>query len=254
MMERLNKVLARAGLASRRGADHLIREGRVSVNGKVVDELGLRVDPARDAIKVDGKRLPPPPSSNTYLILNKPRGCVTTLSDPEGRDTVKRFLRGVPGRVFPVGRLDYHSEGLLIFTDDGELARDLMHPRSHVPKTYAVKVRGIPGPAALSRLRHGVSIDGRRTLPARVEFSRRGANPWLEVTIVEGRKHQVRRMLLAVGHPVLKLRRIRYDGLRLGDLPPGGLRPLRPDEVARLREAIRSRSSGGRRRRRPRSG
>ena len=144
-----------------------------------------------------------------------------------------------------MGRLDYNTEGLLLFTDDGDLARDLMHPRSHVPKTYAVKIRGFPAPETLSRLRRGLPLDGRKTLPARVEVAHGGANPWLEVTVVEGRKHQVRRMLQIVGHPVVKLRRIRYAGLKLGDLRPGGLRSLHSDEVARLPDAVRSGGSRG---------
>lgn len=243
-MERLNKVLGRAGVSSRRGADRLIEEGRVTVNGRVVRELGTRVDPARDAIKVDGRRVAAAPATHTYLMLNKPRGCVTTLSDPQGRPTVRELLRGVRGRVFPVGRLDFDSEGLLILTDDGELARDLMHPRSGVPKTYSAKVRGIPSEQTLARLRGGVALGEGRALPAKVRLVRRGQNPWLEVEVVEGRKHQVRRMLAAVGHPVLKLKRIRYAGLVLGDLAAGKLRRLRAGEVERLRRAVRSAPPG----------
>lgn len=246
-MERLNKVLARAGLASRRTADRLIAEGRVTVNGRAVREPGTRVDPARDAIKVDGRRLPQAPARHTYVMLNKPRGYVTTLSDPQGRPTVGELLRGVRGRLFPVGRLDFDSEGLLLLTDDGDLARDLMHPRSGVTKTYAAKVRGTPGPDALARLRAGVPLREGRALPAQVGLLRRGENPWLEVSVVEGRKHQVRRMLQAVGHPVLKLKRIRYAGLALGDLRTGRLRHLRGEEVERLRRA--AGGAGSRRRR-----
>jgi 23S rRNA pseudouridine2605 synthase/16S rRNA pseudouridine516 synthase len=236
-VERLNKILARAGIASRRGADRLIEEGRVRVNGAIVRELGTRIDPDKDAVKVDGKRIPPLPTRHTYLILNKPRGYVTTLSDPEGRPTVSEFLRGIRGRLYPVGRLDFHSEGLLLLTDDGDLARDLMHPGSHVPKTYAVKVRGTPTREALARLRAGVVLEDGKTKPARVRRTKPGANAWLEITIGEGRKHQIRRMLQAVGHPVLKLRRVGYGGLGLSGLPPGGVRPLSSDEVERLRGA-----------------
>jgi len=237
-MERLNKVLARAGLASRRAADRLIAEGRVTVNGRVVRELGTHVDPRRDAIKVDGRRLPAAPERYSYVMLNKPRGYVTTLSDPQGRPTVRELLRGVRGRLFPVGRLDFDSEGLLLLTDDGDLARDLMHPRSGVTKTYAAKVRGMPAPEALARLRAGAPLREGPALPAQVEVLRGGRNPWLEVSVVEGRKHQVRRMLEAVGHPVLRLKRIRYAGLALEDLRPGRLRHLRGEEVARLRRAV----------------
>ena len=159
MLERLSKVLARAGVASRRGAEKLLAEGRVTVNGAVAREPGVRVDAERDAIKLDGRRLGAPPAVRTYLMLNKPRGYVTTLSDPQQRPTVRDLLRGVKARVYPVGRLDYHTEGLLLLTDDGELARDLMHPRSGVKKTYRAKVRGRPLPASLERLRQGVVVE-----------------------------------------------------------------------------------------------
>ncbi len=237
MTERLNKVLARAGIASRRGADRLIAEGRVTVNGAVVRRLGTCVDPTRDAVKVDGRSIGPAARAHTYLALNKPRGFVTTLSDPQGRPTVKDLLRGVRGRIFPIGRLDLNSEGLLLFTDDGDLAVDLMHPRSGVPKTYRVKVQGRVESRTLQRLSRGVPLEGRKTLPARVTLLREGQNSWLEVTVVEGRKHQVRRMLLSVGHPVLKLRRVRYDGVDLGGLARGEWRRLTAAEVQRLRRA-----------------
>jgi 23S rRNA pseudouridine2605 synthase/16S rRNA pseudouridine516 synthase len=241
-MERLQKALARAGIASRRASEVLIREGRVAVNGTTVTELGTRVDPNRDVIKVDGRRIPRPPASHTYLALHKPRGYVTTASDPQGRPTVQDLIGERRVRVFPVGRLDYSSEGLLLVTDDGDLARALMHPGSGVPKTYLVKIRGTPGPEALSRLRRGIRLDGRRTLPARVRITRPGLNPWLEITVVEGRKRQVRRMLEAVGHQVVKLKRTRYDGIALGSLPPGKIRRLTDEEITRLRQSIRGRS------------
>jgi pseudouridine synthase len=244
-MERLNKVLSRAGIASRRGADRLIEEGRVSVNGESVGKLGLRIDPRRDIVKVDGVRIPPIPEQHTYLMLNKPRGYVTTMSDPEGRPTVKDLLRGIKAPVYPVGRLDFNSEGLLLLTDDGDLARDLMHPRSKVAKTYAVKVRGTPSNEALGRLRRGIILEGKRTMPARLSISRRGANSWLQVTVFEGRKHQVKKMLQAIGHPVLKLRRVSYAGLALRDLPVGRLQHLSHNQVERLRRAISSRGKGG---------
>lgn len=244
-MERLNKVLARAGVSSRRGADRLIEEGRVTVNGSVVRELGARVEPD-DAVKVDGRRLPDAPAQHTYLVLNKPRGYVTTLSDPEGRPTIRSFLRGIRTRVYPVGRLDFNSEGLLLLTDDGELARDLMAPRSHVEKLYKVKVRGCPGRPALDRLRQGVRWEGRKSLPAtRVRIVQPGSNAWLEIGVVEGRKHQVRRMLEAVGHQVVKLKRIGYGGLPLGGLEPGAVRLLGGEEIERLRRAIRRRPGQG---------
>jgi pseudouridine synthase len=237
MIERLQKVLAYAGVASRRAAERLIVEGRVTVNGAVVEALGTKVDPDKDAIKVDGKRVAAPPSGRTYLALNKPRGVVTTLADPEGRPTVKDYLRGVKARVYPVGRLDFASEGLLLLTDDGTLARDLMHPSRGVEKTYLVKVKGEPDSEALSRLRRGVPLDGKRTGPAKARVVRRGDNAWIEVTIGEGRNRQVRRMLQAVGHPVQRLRRVSYGGVALGRLPVGQLRVLSEAEVGTLARA-----------------
>jgi pseudouridine synthase len=237
MVERLNKVLSRAGIASRRASDRLIAEGRVTVNGAVVREMGAKVNPERDAIKVDGARIPPIPERHTYLMLNKPRGFVTTLSDPEGRPTIKDLLKGVRTRVYPVGRLDFNSEGLVLLTDDGDLARELMHPGRGVEKSYTVKVRGTPSAESLRRLRAGIRIEGRMTLPAKVAIDRPGSNSWLRVTIVEGRKHQVRKMLQAIGHPVMKLKRIRYGGLDLGDLPAGRARRLTREQVEKLRRA-----------------
>jgi pseudouridine synthase len=255
MSERLHKVLAHAGVASRRASERLIREGRVTVNGAVVEDLGVKVDPGHDAIKVDGKRVGAPPSHHTYLALNKPRGVVTTMSDPEGRPTVRDLLRGIRARVYPVGRLDYDSEGLLLLTDDGDLARDLMHPARGVEKTYLVKVKGTPDPETLIRLRRGVPLDGRRTGAARVRTVRRGLNAWLEVTIAEGRNRQVRRMFQAVGCPVQRLRRVVYGGVPMGSLAVGALRQLSSAEVALLRRAAAGEApaSKPRPKRRPRS-
>jgi 23S rRNA pseudouridine2605 synthase len=237
MTERLQKVLAHAGVASRRAAERLIRDGRVTVNGTVASKLGTKVDPDQDAIKVDGKRVGAPPSGKTYLAFHKPRGVVTTLSDPEGRPTVKDYLRGIRARVYPVGRLDFHSEGLLILTDDGALARELMHPSRGVEKTYLVKVKGQPDPEVLARLSRGIPLDGKRTGHAKTRLVRRGDNAWIEITIGEGRNRQVRRMFQAVGHPVSRLRRLAYGGVSLGRLPIGQLRPLTPGEVAELQRA-----------------
>jgi pseudouridine synthase len=243
-MDRLQKVLAHAGVASRRAAERLIVEGRVTVNGQVVTELGTRVDAERDAIKVDGKRLRGVPDVRTYLVLHKPRGYVTTLSDPEGPPTVRDLIKGVKVRVYPVGRLDFHSEGLLILTDDGELARDLMDPRCRVPKVYHVKIQGSPTTASLERLRRGVLLDGRRTRPATVKRLRPGQNPWLELSIMEGRNRQIRRMCLAVGHRVAKLRRVRIGPVEIGRLAPGEHRPVTADELERLRHAVRAGGPG----------
>jgi pseudouridine synthase len=239
-MERLHKVVASAGVCSRRAAERLMLEGRVRVNGHVVTRPGSQVDPSRDSIAVDGKRLPKTSRQPIYLMLNKPRNCVTTLADPQGRLSVGDLIRTVRSRVFPVGRLDFDSEGLLLVTNDGELARDLMHPGTGVEKTYTVKVRGQPDEKALRRLGRGISLDGRRASSSRlrrVKGSASSANSWLEVTVVEGRKHMVRRMLQSVGHPVLKLRRTRYDGIRLGKLPLGKFRHLTQRELSGLRQA-----------------
>jgi len=239
-VERINKLLARAGVASRRAVDGLISAGRVSVNGRVVQELGTRIDPARDAIRVDGRRVHLAARTKIYLMLHKPRGVVTTLDDPEGRTTVRELLRGIRGRVFPVGRLDYHSEGLLFLTNDGTWAQDLTHPGRHVPKRYRVKVRGTPSQQTLQRLAQGILLDGRRTAEAEFRCSRPGANAWLDVTLFEGRKNQIRRMLRSSGHPVVKLRRLAVGGVELGDLPPGRFRHLTELEMKRLRRAVRA--------------
>ena len=184
------------------------------------------------------------------LCCSSQIGYVTTLSDPEGRPTIRDLVR-VPGRrLFPVGRLDYNTEGLLLLTDDGPLSRDLMHPGRGVPKTYSAKVKGTPDEAALARLRRGVPIDRRRSQPAQVKIVRRGNNAWLEVTVKEGRKHQVRRMLAAVGHTVMKLKRIRFGGLDLSDLPSGRHRPLSSAEIERLRRWSEASPEGPPRRRR----
>jgi len=255
-MERLQKFLATAGVCSRRAGERLIEEGRVQVNGRVIREQGTRVDPVQDTVRVDGKTVGARPARPVYIVLNKPREYVTTLSDPERRRTIADLVRDVPVRVFPVGRLDYHSEGLLILTNDGALARDLMHPGKGVPKTYAVKVRGQPESESLRRMARGIRLDGRKTSAAQVRLVKPGANSWLEITVIEGRKHLVRRMCDAVGHPVVKLRRTRYDGIRLGKLASGSWRHLGPRELERLREAPRGASREapkGRSRARPRS-
>lgn len=253
MSDRLHKVLAHAGIASRRAAERLILDGRVTVNGAIVSELGTKVDSDRDSIKVDGKRVAAPPAQKTWLAFHKPRGVVTSLSDPEGRRSVGDYLRGRRGRLYPVGRLDYDSEGLLLLTNDGTLARDLTHPGSEVEKTYLVKVRGVPDGEAIRKLERGIPLDGKRTAPARVRTVKRGDNAWIEVTITEGRNRQVRRMLHAVGHPVQRLRRMRYAGIDLGALPAGATRVLTVREVERLRRTSTSTPAGRSVSRRPRS-
>lgn len=236
--ERLNRFLARSGLASRREADRLILEGRVTVNGAVVRDPGTRIRPETDAVKVSGKRVGRPPPL-VYVILNKPRGVVSTMHDPEGRPCVADLLRGIPGRPVPAGRLDFDAEGLLLCTNDGEMVNRLLHPRYHVRKVYHVKVKGVPDPEVLDRLASGVMLDGRRTLPAQAFFHKRGKrNMWLKIVLYEGRKHQVKRMLEACGVKPLKLTRVAMGPLRLGDLPVGSWRRLRPDEVAGLRAYV----------------
>ena len=238
--ERLQKIISAAGVASRRTAEKLITSGKVQVNGQVVTELGSKADPETDHVRVNGKLLQGA-QHHIYLLLNKPKGYVTTMSDPEKRPTVMDLIRGVKGRVYPVGRLDYASEGLLLLTNDGELADRLMKASSHVAKTYVVKVAGTPKDDAIAKLRAGVSIatdDGKRvrTGPAGVRIVKEGANPWYEVTLVEGRNRQIRRMFEVVGHHVEKIKRVRYGPLTL-DVPPGEFRKLTQKEVDRLRSA-----------------
>ncbi|HKI27036.1 MAG TPA: pseudouridine synthase [Candidatus Sulfotelmatobacter sp.] len=249
-LERLQKIIAAAGVASRRKAEQLITSGHVQVNGQVVTELGSKADPETDHVRVNGKLLHGA-QRHLYLLLNKPKGYVTTMSDPENRPTVMDLIRGAKARVYPVGRLDYASEGLLLLTNDGELAHRLMKAASHVPKTYVVKVAGKPTEEAVTKLRAGISIatdEGRRvkTGPALVRVVKEAANPWYEITLVEGRNRQIRRMFEAVGHHVEKIKRVRYGPLTL-DVPPGKSRPLTPAEVERLKSASKMGVAGSKR-------
>lgn len=234
MAERVQKIIAAAGLMSRRQAETLIAAGRVTVNDQVIT-LGDRADAERDRITVDG-RLLPSLESKTYLLLNKPTGYVTTLRDPQGRKVVADLVRDLPVRVFPVGRLDASTEGLLLLTNDGELAQRLAHPRHKVEKVYLVKVRGLLDEKARRRLQEGVLLDDGPTQPCSVDKIRRtGSNTWFELTLREGRNRQVRRMCAAVGYPVVRLKRIRLGFLELGNLAPGAYRQLNRAEVARLK-------------------
>jgi len=232
VIERLQKILARAGVASRRAAEQLIVEGRVSVNGVVVRELGTKADAARDDIRADGVRLrtAAPP---VYLVLNKPKGVVATRRDPQGRPTVMDLVPVVPG-LFPVGRLDVTTEGLILLTNDGAFAERVAHPRYEVPRTYRAKVRGIPEPATLERLRRGLTVEGEslRVDQARVISS--DNNAWIELTLHEGKHHEVRRLLEAVGHPVSKLRRVAFGPVTDRGLELGAFREL----TARERQAL----------------
>jgi 23S rRNA pseudouridine2605 synthase len=227
--QRLQKILSQAGVASRRKAEELIAEGRVTVNGQVVTELGSKADFEVDHVKVDGHLLRAP-KHHTYIAMNKPKGCVTTVSDPEGRETVMHLLRGVKERVFPVGRLDYQSEGLLLFTNDGDFAHKLTSPASHVTKTYVVKVNGQMTDEQERAFRDGVLVHGRRTSPAEIKLIKPGTNPWYEVRITEGRQNQIRLMFAYFGKLVEKLRRVKIAFLEL-DVAPGRYRSLTRQEV-----------------------
>jgi len=233
MQERLQKILSRAGVASRRSAERFMQEGRVTLNGLPARELGTKADVTHDDIRVDGVRVRSP-QAFVYLILNKPKGVVTTRRDPEGRATVMDFVPRVAG-LFPVGRLDVTTEGLIILTNDGDFAQRIAHPRFEVPRVYQAKVRGVPTPQALARLRAGVRVLGERLLVDNVRVLESTNNAWLELTLHEGKSHEVRRLLAAVGHPVAKLRRVSVGPVSTRGLDPGEFRELRPAEVKALK-------------------
>ncbi|MGH9584950.1 MAG: pseudouridine synthase [Bryobacteraceae bacterium] len=235
--ERLQKILSHAGVASRRKAEDLILAGRVSVNGKTVTELGSKADLAVDRVKIDGRVLREP-EHHTYIAFHKPKNCVTTVRDPEGRQTVMSFFKGMRERIYPVGRLDYASEGLLLLTNDGNFANLLMSPASHVAKTYLVKANGALTPEQEEQFRRGIPMHGRRTAPAGLKLIRRTVNPWYEVRLVEGRQNQIRIMFKHFGRLVEKLKRVKIAFLELGDLKPGAYRTLTNSEVARFRKLL----------------
>ena len=246
---RLQKLIAAAGVASRRAAEALMREGRVTVNGAVVSTPGAKADPGTDDVRVDGRRIGA--RRRRYLLLNKPRGVVTTRDDPQRRRTVMHLLSGVRESVYPVGRLDYDSEGLLLLTNDGELAARLTHPRHRVPRVYEARVRGVPDAAALKRLAGGVVVDGRRTAAATAGLvsagrGRAGDQSLIRIGVTEGRKHQIKRMCESVGHPVVRLRRVAIGPIRDRTLRPGEFRDLSPGEVAALRRAVEAGPARGR--------
>lgn len=244
MQERLQKIISTAGVASRRKAEELIVQGRVSVNGHVILQLGSKADAGRDHIKVDGKLLRSG-GRRVYLLLNKPVGYVSTVRDPQGRPTVLSLLRGLKERVYPVGRLDYHSSGLMLLTNDGDLANLLMSRASEVPRAYHVKLETRPDSAQLEKLERGIVLDGTRTAPARIHplaplksgpaGRSDGEKPWYEVTLTEGRYHQVRRMFERIGRPIMKLKRVRIAFLTGERLAPGQFRHLTAPEVSRLK-------------------
>jgi 23S rRNA pseudouridine2605 synthase len=232
-MERLQKILSQAGVASRRASERLMLEGRVTVNGVTIRELGTKADPTTDDIRVDGHRIKLA-VRHRYILLNKPRGYVTTRSDPQRRPTVLDLLAGVREYVYPVGRLDFESEGLLLLTNDGDLAARLMHPRHEVARVYEARVLGEPDARDIGRLAKGITIDGRRTMPAQVKVLAPGT---LRLTLREGRNRQVRKMCEAIGHPVVSLKRVAFGPLKDPKLKPGQWRELSEQELKQLHEA-----------------
>ena len=238
MLIRLNKFLSQAGIASRREADRLIAEGKVKVNNRVVQELGYKIDDQKDSIEIDGRKVKKE-QVFIYLMLNKPKGYLVTLKDAFKRPTIMNLLPNLKKRVFPVGRLDYESEGLLILTNDGELAYRLTHPRYKIKRTYLVKVMGKPDSAELSKLKKGVFLDGKKTAPAKVNLLE--SNPrksLLRIEIHEGRKREIRRMFECIDHRVLKLVRVSFAGLRIGKLKSGTWRFLKQQEIKKLKEQV----------------
>ena len=231
--ERLQKILAHAGIASRRKSEELILAGRVSVNGATVTELGSKADLSVDKVKVDGQLLSAP-KHFVYIALHKPKNVVTTVRDPQGRQTVMSFFKGMHERIYPVGRLDYASEGLLLLTNDGDFANLMMSPASHVTKTYLAKIKGTLTHEEEELFRAGIPMHGRKTAPAGLKLIRKGDNPWYEVRLIEGRNQQIRIMFKHFGHLVEKLRRVRIGSIELGNLKPGEFRFLAPEEVRKL--------------------
>lgn len=239
--ERLQKILSRAGVASRRAAEELIVQGRVTVNGEIVSELGSKADPVRDSVKVDGRRVRIA-EERVYLLLNKPKGVVTTKWDPEGRKTVMDLVPSIAG-LFPVGRLDYATEGLLLLTNDGEFAERVAHPRYETERRYHAKVRGTPNEEVLARARRGMTLDGERLSVDRAKVIEAGDNSWVELSLHEGKHHEVRRLMQALGHPVEKLKRVSIGSLTAEGLSVGEYRALSPREVASF---MKPRTGGGR--------
>jgi len=233
MEERLQKILSRAGVSSRRKAEELITQGSVSVNDRVVIELGSKADYEKDSIRVNGQRINKP-SERFYFMLNKPKGYITSTEDPEGRPTVTKLLGRMGKNVYPVGRLDFASEGLLLLTNDGDFANHVMSAKEKLPKSYLVKVNAMLDHKSMEQFREGIYIDNRRTAPAQIRLTTAAANPWYEVVLTEGRNRQIRKMFLRFGILVEKLKRIRIGPLYLGKLASGEFRSLTPREIARV--------------------
>jgi 23S rRNA pseudouridine2605 synthase len=234
-MERIQKILARGGIASRRAAEQLITAGRVRVNGRVVTELGAKADPRRDRVEVDGKRVVA--EERVYVVLHKPRGVVSTMSDPEGRPTVRELLAQLGARVYPVGRLDFATSGVLLATNDGDFADGMLHPRKEVPKTYVLKVKGEMRPDDIEHWRKGVRLEDGMTLPAEAHLIRHeSGKTWLTLTIKEGRNQQIRRMGEATRFPVMRLARVEFAGVSVEGLRPGTFRHLTREELVALKK------------------
>ncbi len=235
-MERLQKYLAHAGIASRRSCEELIAQGRVKVNGKTVTEMGVKIDPEKDRIEVNGKLIEKP-EEKVYIVLNKPKGYVTTVRDPQGRPKVTDLLTGIEQRVYPVGRLDFDTEGLLILTNDGDVTYGLTHPKHELGKTYVATVKGVPDKDKLKRFSKGLRLADGLTAPAKVRLlKKKGSNGVLEITIYEGRNRQIRRMCETIGHPVLELKRVAVDFLRLDGMEEGKFRHLSKEEIRKLKK------------------
>src|SRR5438309_1556701 len=258
MPERLQKIIAHAGFASRREAETMIRNGRVTINGRVVTELGTKADAASDHVKVDGKLITHA-EPHRYILLYKPKEVMTTVADPEGRTTVIDLIRGIRERIYPVGRLDYHSEGLVLLTNDGDLAYKVSHPTHGSVKTYSVKVRGVPDQRSIEKLQRGITLEGKRTLPCEIERIKTTGrhddegNSWFQVKLREGRTQQIRKMFQAVGHPVTKLKRVAIGPISDPNLTPGVWRELTPHEVKMLATLKEAQPAPRREPRRPRS-
>lgn len=242
-LERLQKIIARAGLTSRRKAEQLILDGRVKVNGRMINELGARADASKDHIKVNGKLLQPRTVPKKYFLAFKPVHVITSLEDPQGRTTITDMLRvnKIRIRVFPVGRLDWDADGLLLLTNDGELANKVMHPRTHLPKTYRVTVKGHPSNKALRKLCKGIKIGGIKTLPARIRKERESEKTTvLKVNLIEGRHHQIKQMFAQIGHQVQSIRRTAIGPLSLGPMRKGQIREMTSDELRHLKKELRA--------------
>ncbi|WP_152393997.1 pseudouridine synthase [Paenibacillus guangzhouensis] len=247
-MERLQKILAAAGVASRRKCEELILEGKVEVNGETVKTLGVKADPTQDVITVNGRAIQS--ESKVYLMMNKPKGVITSATDPKGRKVVTDYVTGIKERVYPVGRLDYDTEGLLLLTNDGEFANLLTHPKHHVPKTYLATVEGVPHGDKLEKLKEGIMLEDGMTAPAEVEYQDINVEEkqaTIRITIYEGRNRQVRRMFDAISHPVVRLKRIKFGDLSLMNLKRGRTRALTPNEVNELKQLALSKKNKERR-------